>query len=114
MTQQELDALKALAAKATPGPWESSHSIDPPSNDDYHPDNPNREGWSEGPIVTGVYRDVKAQVEADARYIAAACNAAPALVAEVERLTARVAELEIALEAEEFARERRMDNLDPA
>ena len=56
MTQQELDALKALAAKANLGHLEA------------------RPCWPD----------------------AAACNVVPALVAEVERLTARVKELEAA------------------
>ena len=86
MTQQELDALKALADAATPGPWLPSHNVDAPSDGNWEPDNPEREGRGEGPTLTGLYRDVKAWAEADAAFIAAAREAVPALLAEVQRL----------------------------
>lgn len=94
VTPDQLAELRRLAEAATPGPWESSHNVDPPSDDNYHPNNPNREGRGEGPTITGTYRDVKAMAAADAAFIAAARTAVPALCAEVERLTAQVAELE--------------------
>ena len=104
MTQQELDALKVLADEVRDGPFDAHETED---------------GWyvrSPGDFGDHLVACCDSDYRYDrqmAAYIAAACNAVPALVAEVERLTARVAELEIALEAEEFARERRMDNLDP-
>jgi hypothetical protein len=93
VTPDQLAELRRLAEAATPGPWESSHNVDPPSDDNYHPNNPNREGRGEGPTITGTYRDVKAMAAADAAFIAAARTAVPALCAEVERLTAQVAAL---------------------
>ena len=94
VTPDQLAELRWLAEAATPGPWESSHNVDPPSDDNYRPNNPNREGRGEGPTITGTYRDVKAMAAADAAFIAAARTAVPALCAEVERLTAQVAALE--------------------
>jgi hypothetical protein len=82
MTQQELDALKALADAATPGPWRAVDS----------PDNPGREVdicsgatvFSEWVATLG--HPMHEEVRADAAFVAAACEAVPALLAEVERL----------------------------
>jgi hypothetical protein len=84
MTQQDLDALKALAAKATPGPWEEVAE--------------SGEWWvtstSDEAGALYVIPDTTSMAQDDVDYICAACNAVPALVADVERLTAQVAELE--------------------
>jgi hypothetical protein len=75
MTEQELQAIEALAAAATPGPWRAET--------DYRDDTTvlytavhEGEGWvvAEGTLVH------------DAAFIAAARTAVPALVAEVRRL----------------------------
>ena len=88
MTAEHLEQWRALADAATPGPWLPSHNVDAPSDGNWEPDNPEREGRGEGPTLTGLYRDVKAWAEADAAFIAAARAAVPALIAEVERLQA--------------------------
>jgi hypothetical protein len=89
MTQAELDALKALAAKATPGEWEEVAE--------------SGEWWvtstSDEAGVLYVIPNTTSMAQDDVDYICAACNVVPALVAEVERLTARVAELEAELAA---------------
>lgn len=88
LTDADLARLEELAGKATPGPWNGSGSascgygwVEIPGN--------NTTG-SERQASLGQYRGA----DADARYIAAACNAAPALVAEVRRLRDRVEALE--------------------
>lgn len=86
MTAEHLEQWRALADAATPGPWLPSHNVDAPSDGNWEPDNPEREGRGEGPTLTGLYRDVKAWAEADAAFIAAAREAVPALLAEVQRL----------------------------
>jgi hypothetical protein len=79
-----LEALRAaLAAGPTPGPWACERAVNFPT------------GWIvrkvNGPLptsmvaVVGVFGE---GTEADADLIAAACNAAPDLLAEVDRLKA--------------------------
>ena len=76
MTEQQLADLDALAAAATPGPWEAAHQY--------------AECWSlHGPEANGPDMMPKG----DAAFIAAARTAVPALVAEVRRLR------EVAMEA---------------
>lgn len=78
LTDAELARLEGLAGKATPGPWAEMNSGVFP--------------MVYGPNGERVCRTVdKAE---DSVYIAAACNAAPALVAEVRRLRDRVEALE--------------------
>lgn len=79
LTDADLARLEELAGKATPGPWETvmDFGVGCPSGD--------------GPVPLKV---CMADEKNDARYIAAACNATPALVAEVRRLRARVEALE--------------------
>lgn len=67
MTEQELADLDALAAAATPGPWEQIDS----------------RAYSSG---TGLQVCLCNETDADAAFIAAARTAVPALVAEVRRL----------------------------
>ena len=79
MTQQELDALKALADSATPGPWEEVAT--------------SGEWWITGPDIfqDAVMRIDDAELsQVDAAFIAAARAAVPALIAEVERLRAAI------------------------
>ena len=90
MTAEHLEQWRALADAATPGPWLPSHNVDAPSDGNWEPDNPEREGRGEGPTLVGTYRDVKAWAEADAAFIAAARDAVPALLAEVDRLRAEL------------------------
>ena len=69
MTEEELARIEALANAATPGPWETYGS--------------DRYGWRvDGPPDT----DEGRISEENARFIAAARDAVPALVAEVRRL----------------------------
>ena len=97
MTQAELDALKALAEAATPGPWL-------PCTDTH--EGVLWEAWGCTPTVTArteLQADMAAQ--ADAAFIAAARAAVPALIAEVERLQAAWgAEHDAAIRADEQAR----------
>ena len=114
MTAEHLEQWRALADAATPGPWLPSHNVDAPSDGNWEPDNPEREGRGEGPTLTGLYRDVKAWAEADAAFIAAAREAVPALIAEVERLQAAwSAEHDAYIRADEQTRmaEREADEL---
>lgn len=67
MTEQQLADLDALAAAATPGPWEQIDS----------------RAYSSG---TGLQVCLCNETDADAAFIAAARTAVPALVAEVRRL----------------------------
>ena len=82
MTQQELDALKALADAATPGPWEHSRAY----NSSYV------QFYSETEkrllLVANVAETswLNSDDQANAAFIAAAREAVPALLAEVERL----------------------------
>ncbi|MFN7185996.1 MAG: hypothetical protein ACK5VE_06490 [Alphaproteobacteria bacterium] len=73
MTEQELADLDALAAAATPGPWEQIDS----------------RAYSSG---TGLQVCLCNETDADAAFIAAARTAVPALVAEVRRLRGVVRE----------------------
>lgn len=70
MTEQELTALDALAQEAAPGPWEAEDTY----------------GGYAYIAKLQVSRDDGDMPVADARFIAAARTAVPALVAEVRRL----------------------------
>ena len=88
MTQQELDALRALADAATPGPWEEVVT--------------EGEWWLTGPDIfqDAVMRIDDAELsQADAAFIAAARVAVPALIAEVERLQAALLQMELERQA---------------
>ena len=95
MTQAELDALKALADAATPGPWAT--------------------GDEDGMIYVGNEFDSDTvaycgQSLDDAAFIAAARAAVPALIAEVERLqVAWSAEHDAYIRADEQARMAKRD-----
>ena len=78
ITQEQLARWRALADAATPGPWEQVAE--------------SGEWWISGPdierhFVIDTTNGVNAQ---NADFIAAAREAVPALLAEVERLTAEV------------------------
>lgn len=91
MTQQELDALKALAAKANLGHLEARLCWPDEDGEPDYCDVQINDIYADSTVATSCYsEDMPLEVSA---YIAAACNAVPALVAEVERLTARVKEL---------------------
>ena len=83
MTQAELDALKALADAATPGPWLTN-------------------GWYDGIRYSILFSANERFTETlaynlnreDAAFIAATRAAVPALIAEVERLRADNAQLQ--------------------
>lgn len=95
ITQETLNRLKELEAKATPGPWEpfTEYWCNPQGPD-------TRTGC--GPIHQcyeypgGIGQSPEA--EADAAFIAESRNALPALLAEIERLRAVEAKLKEALE----------------
>ena len=75
--ETELAWLEALAVKATPYPWfEMNHGAFP---------------MVYGPNCERVCRAV--DNAEDSEYIAAACNNVPALIAEIMRLRAEIAEL---------------------
>jgi hypothetical protein len=80
MTKDELDAIRARVAAATPGPWEAGTAFCCPDC-----------GWVDGPkrTVCPVYEGAKRThtLDAnDAEFIASAREDVPALLAEVERL----------------------------
>ncbi len=84
MTPDELARLRALCEAATPGPWEVAGNLQTKVFDEVVA--PHRTGnpeWCEGvaDCDTG---------EEDAEFIATARTAVPALIAEVERLTAEL------------------------
>ena len=100
MTQQELDALKALADAATPGPWESEltggcYTV-----------------WGKADamgydgIVTTDYLNPRLDDSSNAAFIAAARAAVPALLAEVERLREELDDYADAIAHERRRRER--------
>jgi hypothetical protein len=74
---QQLNTWKQLASAATPGPWQVDSTAQGPAvivdADEY---------------VCTTWEDSEFDQEADAAFIAAAREAVPALIAEVERLTA--------------------------
>ncbi len=83
MTSDELNALDALCAAATPGPWSSASQREDGATFDWY--------WVEAPTngnVTSDHLDMD-----DATFIAAARTALPALIAEVRRLRDMVADL---------------------
>ena len=91
MDKIDLEELARLASAATPGPWkEGRHdmfSIVEGAHAKYIYANSIPVA-----ISTGEEKDCE-RVLADARYIAAACNHAPELVARVRELEERIAEL---------------------
>ena len=100
MTQQELDALKALADAATPGPWEEVAE--------------SGEWWitsaSDETASLYVIPDTWLMNQADVDFIAASRTAVPALLAEVERLqVAWSAEHDAYIRADEQARMAKRD-----
>ncbi len=78
----DLQAIKALADAATPGPWEEVAE--------------SGEWWITGPDIENgfVINTTRGITQANADFIAAAREAVPALLAEVERLTAEVGEMD--------------------
>lgn len=95
LTDADLARLEELAGKATPGPWKET--TDPSHfytiSTVLGGVEAQRSGvWQQMIIQVGGWADVPEQ-EANTRYIAAACNAALALVAEVRRLRAERAQL---------------------
>ena len=82
MTREQLDAIRARVEAATPGPWEAGTAFCCPDM-----------GWIDGPkrMVCPVHESAKRThtLDAnDAEFIASAREDVPALLAEVERLTA--------------------------
>ena len=93
MTQQELDALKALADAATPGPWVCYYSLSVGATVQQN----GRAGW--------IFRAQEKATREDMDFVAAARAAVPALIAEVERLrVAWSAEHDACIRADEQAR----------
>lgn len=78
MSHIDLDRLATLAEAATPLPWKPSdlYSLVSPTQIDGYAFPKDRE-------------DAKAQIDADRAYIAAACNATPALIERVKEAEAR-------------------------
>lgn len=98
ITDDELARLEALAQAATPGPW----------SDDLRCFNPNgvRDAWcSMGPVLrygdefASPGQSAGSQSWLDSRFISAARDAVPALVAEVRRLRVVQAQLRNVIEA---------------
>lgn len=92
MTEQELDALKALADAATPGPWaRDAHYVFRDVNE-----------------ATGVLAATQSNAagNADAAFIAASRAAVSALIAEVERLREELEDYADAIAHEQRRRER--------
>ena len=83
LDETELARLEELAGKATPGKWSTTDYTGPDV------------------LITAMFEGIPYSVwncgtnarKEDLEYIAAACNAAPALVAEVRRLRAERAQL---------------------
>lgn len=73
MTDEELARLEALAQAATPGPWERR----------FHDQN---EVETRDGIRVATFNEARRDTWHNARFIAAARDAVPALVAEVRRL----------------------------
>ena len=93
MTQQELDALKALAEAATPGPWVCYYSLSVGATVQQK----GKAGW--------IFRAQERATREDMDFVAAARAAVPALLAEVERLqVAWSAEHDAYIRADEQAR----------
>lgn len=85
MTNEELQAIKARAEAATPGPWSKAWMWD------YRVTGDGVFALGEGPTTYGAtLAHAAPQAERDAAFIAAARADVPALVAEVERLRAIV------------------------
>lgn len=88
MTNKELQALKELSSKATPGPWKAGRKdtisfhyslMTVPIKNIYMPNHKNGSGKDLIEVRTG-------DVIADSQFIAASREAIPSLIAEVERL----------------------------
>lgn len=88
MTAQEIARLRELHAASTAGEWEPSHNVDMPKDDNWASDNDKREGRGEGPNHVGTFSEVREKATADAAFIAAAHNAMPALLDELEQARA--------------------------
>jgi hypothetical protein len=84
MTEDELTQLDALAQAATPGPWITDETDVMRA---YYPDH--LEGYADIPVC-----ECFAHCENDAAYIAAACNAAPGLIADVRKLREALREVQ--------------------
>ena len=98
MTQQELDALKALAEATTPGPWVCYYSLSVGATVQQN----GRAGW--------IFRAQEKATREDMDFVAAAREAVPALIAEVERLqVAWSAEHDAYIRADEQARMAKRD-----
>lgn len=79
MTPTELENLKSLAAKATKGPYESADNVWGTGGYIVSPDN--RHICSVNEKHAGL---TQSERRANAAYIAAACNALPSIIAELE------------------------------
>ena len=101
MTQAELDALKALADAATPGPWEVEQHSGILCNGT--PSTCAVLSSSECDMAS--FGDSE-QALADAAFVAAARAAVPALIAEVERLREELDDYADAIAHERRRRER--------
>ena len=94
MTQQELDALKALAEAATPGPWVCYYSLSVGATVQQK----GKAGW--------IFRAQEKATRGDMDFVAAARAAVPALIAEVERLREQLEDYADASAGEQRRRER--------
>lgn len=91
ITQEQLEQWRALADAATPGPWELK--------------NYGKSVYLAGPAIEDIIGRIQFHAGADAAFIAAARAAVPALLAEVERLTAEVRRYEEAEHQREMEHE---------
>jgi hypothetical protein len=85
MSELDLDAIRARADAATPGPWAKPFCTDAPGDEGWWINN-GRVGTEEYSI--GLTMAYNPRAEADATFIAAARADIPALLDEVERLRA--------------------------
>jgi hypothetical protein len=86
MTTDEYNEIKKRAEAATPGPWESNHNWEQDKFTDQYA------AWGESPAISGnSLSSVIPQATLDANFIAHARKDIPALLAEIDRLHAIVA-----------------------
>lgn len=95
MTQVEMDALRAVMAEATPGPWQADFG-----------------GFHFSSVVND-YEDIGECIEArNGQAIVAAVNAVPRLLAEVERLRCVVGHLTDDVDFQKFLRDSLSDSVE--
>ena len=85
MTREQLDAIRARVEAATLGPWEA---VTPKRYAAVRSDAERCYVYTQGKIPADTHPDTVARQQRDAQFIASAREDVPALLAEVERLTA--------------------------